>query len=195
MATCSGLSDLSQPAFRALLRKAIDMALRDLLLSLRDQHEAERRLEREKTERRAAWTAAYSGVVSAFSAALEPLAAEGLLSITAEKQVAKHPIWGDFQASILMFEASGKRAELRPVSEAHPGYAGQALLIREQEGRRAREIKLYLFASDFGPSEWQLRVLDLQGIFTTDVVSRPDLVFAPVDRELIEAALEKVLSS
>lgn len=171
------------------------MALRDLLLGLRDQHEAERRLEREKTEKRAAWTAAYDRVVSAFSVALQPLVAEGLLFIRTEERGARHPIWGEFEAGVLTFEAPGKRAELRPVSEAHPGYAGQALLIREQEGRRSREVRLYLFAPESGPSGWQVRLSDLQGIFTTDLVSRPEAVFAPVDRELIEAALEKVLAN
>lgn len=149
------------------------MALRDLLLNLREQHEAERRLELEKTERRSAWMLAYEGVVSEFSAALEPLVAEGLLRVTVEKQGARHPIWGDFEASALTFAAPGKRAELRPVSEAHPGYAGQALLVRHQEGRRSREVKLYLFAPGSGPSGWQVRLSDLQGIFTTDLVNRP----------------------
>ena len=171
------------------------MTLRALLVSLRDQHETDRRLEQEKSDRRAAWIAAYEEVVSAFSIALEPLVSEGLLTLREARQELIHPAWGDYQASILTFEAPGKRAELRPVNEVYPGYAGQALLVRLQEGKSARGVTLYLFASESGPRRWQLRLSDLQGIFAPDVATRPDVVFAPMDVALIHATLEKVLTN
>ncbi len=171
------------------------MSLRDLLLSLREQNEAERRLQQERSHRRAAWIAAYDEIVAAFAAALDPLAREGLLTVQGVKQEVRHAAWGDYEATVLTIEAPGKRAELRPVNEIHPGYAAQALLVRHQEGKRPREVNLYLFASETAPKGWQVRVSDLRGIFTTDVVVRSDTVFADVDVEVIHAALEKVLAN
>ena len=171
------------------------MSLRDLLVSLRDQHDAERRLEQQKSDRRTVWEAAYEQVASAFSVALAPFVAEGLLEVENVKQALVHPDWGECAASVLTFEASGKRAELRPVNELCPGYVGQARLVRSQVGKRSREVTLYLFASASAPAGWQFRLSDLQGVYMTDVVSRADTVFAPMTDELIQAALEKVLAN